>query len=108
MIVIDGKHYTSRWSLLDAVPEDQRGGFFERTGNGVRLYGMDGEPFAFVVNNRHNEQFIVTCSRRSDRRIWYMHALTDQDAKRLGIPDNGCLQGYDLARNIIAQAADNT
>lgn len=59
-------------------------GFYKPRKRGIMLYRPDKEPIAYIVG--HDGAFIVSASRRSDGRIWYMHGLSDLDRKALNAP----------------------
>ncbi|UJJ60613.1 hypothetical protein [Rhodanobacter denitrificans] len=83
-LTINGQIYvTSAEALRHARTTGQVvAGCYKRDRCGVRLYGLDGEPFAYIRFDRFDSWF-VSCSRL-DGRVRYMFALSDRDTKRLG------------------------
>ncbi len=63
-------------------------GTFKVRKDGVLFLNAKGEPFAFLVANRHGERFFVSCSKR-EGGIFYMFGLADSDASLLGISSLG-------------------
>lgn len=68
--------------------------------SGVLFMKPTGEPFAFLVANRHNERFFVTCSRQADCRIRYMHSLCDTGQTLLGLSGVTYIQLYETAERV--------
>ena len=64
-------------------------GYYKITSKGIQLLDMQKNIFAFIVNNKHNEQFIVSCSRMDNGRIRYMFSTTTQHDKLLGLDKIG-------------------
>ena len=62
-------------------------GFFKVRKHGVLFCRGNGNPWFFLVANKHGERFFVSCGRQSDGRTVYMHALTSRDCETLGIPE---------------------
>jgi len=62
-------------------------GFFKVRKHGVLFHHGNGEPFVFLVANKHGERFFVSCGRQSDGRTVYLHALTSRDREVFGIPE---------------------
>jgi hypothetical protein len=60
-------------------------GLFKVKANGVLFMLPNGEPFAFLVDNRHEERFFVSCSKREGGKLLYMFSLSDSDQVRLGL-----------------------
>jgi hypothetical protein len=55
---------------------------------GVLFLNAKGEPFAFLVANRHGERFFVSCSKQ-EGGIFYMFGLADLDKALLGLSGYG-------------------
>lgn len=86
MLTINGRKFAKNdneflGSLFDAAGTCS--GFYKMVRGGCRLYNMQKDLFAFVVNNKHGEQFFVS-AHMFDGKPRYMHALTDKDSALLG------------------------
>lgn len=80
-------------------------GTFKRHKNGILLYRGNGELFAYVVNNRYNEQFIVTAyTDKTTNRTRYMYALTSKDERFLGLDKISYGEGRNIAKQAIKDA----
>lgn len=79
-------------------PSPAENGFFHVCSNGILFSDPSGEPFAFLVANRHNERFFVTASRhKPSAPISYMFSICGYHAEQLNLPE-GCLAKHDVAR----------
>lgn len=106
MLTINGKQYAANDKEFTASLFNSGGtayGFYKKRANGVLLMDMQKNPFAFVVNNRHNEQFFVSCLRLETGRIAYMHSTTAQAEEILGLDKLGYIGGIELAQHVIKQ-----
>lgn len=88
--------------LVDTLftPPRTASGTYKLRSNGILFFKPTGEPFAFLVANRHNERFFVTCSRQEDGKLRYMHGLSTSDEQYLGIADLSFSQDMALARRV--------
>lgn len=105
MLTINGKQYAANDKEFTASLFNANGtayGFYKAKKNGVLLMDMQKTPFAFVVNNRHNEQFFVSCGTR-EGRIFYLHSTTAKDEEILGLDKLGYIAGIELAQHVIKQ-----
>ena len=75
-------------------------GVYKRSSRGITFYDPAGEPFGFLVTNRHGERFFVTCSLNAGK-IYYMHSTCSITERRLGISDMGLIDQRDLADLIV-------
>lgn len=62
----------------------QRGWFQSRAS--LILCDEASEPRICLVRNRHREMFAVSCSRRADKSLWYMHGIASSDEAFVGLP----------------------
>lgn len=85
------------------APGGTASGTYKHGAGGVTLYNLQGEPFAFIVDNRHSENFIVSCSRQADGRVRYMFSTTNRDEHTLGLDQLGYAAEIELARRLIHQ-----
>lgn len=60
-------------------------GLFKPLKYGVLFSTLAGEPFAFLVANRGQSQFFVSCSRLADGKIRYQFGLSWVDEAKLGL-----------------------
>jgi hypothetical protein len=51
-------------------------GYYKATKRGIQLLDMQENLFAFIVNNKHSEKFVVSCLRMANGKIRYMHSTT--------------------------------
>lgn len=106
MLTINGKQYAASDKEFTASlfkPNGTAYGYYKARKNGVLLMDMQKEPFAFVVNNRHGEQFFVSCLKREDGRIVYFHSTTERANQVLGLDKLGYMAGIELAQHVIKQ-----
>lgn len=82
------------------LPGGTASGTFKLRKNGILFHKPTGEPFAFLVANRHNERFFVSCSKQKDGRIRYMHSTMDCTEARLGISEMGIRAKYETAERV--------
>lgn len=70
--------------------EGTASGTFKVTAGGILFSNLQGEPFAFLVANRHGERFFVSCSRSEPDggRIRYMYCTMERDEETLGLPSS--------------------
>lgn len=66
-------------------PGNTASGTFQVKPNGVLFFRLDGRPFAFLCANNSSSPFFVSCHRLEDRRIRYMHGLSDEGLRLLGL-----------------------
>jgi hypothetical protein len=85
------------------IPGGTASGTYRKGPGGVTLFNLQGEPFAFIVDNRHSDNFIVSCSRLEDGRVRYMFSTTNQDERALGLDQLGYMAEIELARRLIHQ-----
>ena len=105
-IKINGLYFVRNAKLLVSSLFNASGtasGIFSVRKNGVLLSAPNGDPRVFVVNNRHNEQFLVSCHRAECGRIRYMFGLSSLDAQFLGLPDSKMSTDRLTAQAILAQ-----
>lgn len=76
-------------------------GTFKPTSRGILFSNLQGEPFAFLVANRHGERFFVSCSRSTPDggRTRYLYTTMTQDERTLGLPESLMAQ-HDLAETL--------
>lgn len=75
-------------------------GFYKKMRNGIRLLDMQGNIRAFIVNNKYNEQFVVSASQ-TDNGIRYMFSTTTQDEKWLGIDKLGYRDTIEACKRVF-------
>lgn len=90
-------HRWAKYSPKAEVPAVD--GYFKVRRRGVVFFDASKREFAFLVANKFNERFFVTCARR-DGRLWFMHALSEGDAARLGLAGLGLGETRQLAETL--------
>ena len=85
-------------SLFTPINGQTASGTFKVLSNGIRFYTANGEPFLFLVANKHSERFFISCSRYNGR-IQYQYSTSSSDEKTLGLPKSS-LACYTLASSI--------
>lgn len=75
-------------------------GVYKRRTGGITFYDASGEPFGFLVTNRHGERFFVTCSDKAGK-IYYMFSTCTITERRLGIEGMGLRDQRELADQIV-------
>lgn len=74
-------------------------GMFRVRKGGILFLSGKGEPFAFLVANRHGERFFVSCSRHDNGKIVYAFGLGSGDESALGLSGMGySAQGAEASR----------
>lgn len=53
---------------------------------GIMFFDEQGEPFAFLVANRHGERFFVSCFNTCEG-VRYMYALTSAATEKMGLAE---------------------
>ena len=104
MIVINNKKFARNDSeFTDSLFENGGTcvGYYKPTKRGIQLMDHQKTLFAFVVNNRHNEQFFVSAGRNDDGRIRYSYALTSKDERFLGMDSMRYGEKISLAEKLI-------
>ena len=86
-------------SLFNPINGKTASGMYKILSNGIRFHMANGEPFLFLVANKHSERFFVSCSRQSNGRIYYNYSTSSTDEKTLGLPESS-LACYNLAESI--------
>jgi hypothetical protein len=109
VLTINGKHFAQNDaeflnSLFNAGGTCS--GYYKKLKRGIRLYNMQKELFAFVVNNRHSERFFVSASIVNGKP-WYMYALTDKDKHYLEL-DTVSFSGEAAIASILFEAHSRT
>lgn len=76
-------------------------GFFKVRKNGVLFLDLDGNPFAFLVANKHGERFFVTCRKTDETgELRFMYSLCLTDLKKLGLEHLSFLKKMETAERI--------
>ena len=76
-------------------------GFFKVRKNGVLFLAADGNPFAFLVANKHGERFFVTCRKAAETgRLRYMYTLVESDIQKLGLVGVAFAKKVEIAERI--------
>jgi hypothetical protein len=73
-----------------------RGVTYQTRRNGLLFRNEQGEPFAFLVANTHQERFFVSCHQTTEG-LRYLYGLADRDARTLGIGTYGYGAAHQLA-----------
>ncbi|WP_176331406.1 hypothetical protein [Burkholderia vietnamiensis] len=95
LLDINGRLFAPVGSTVDGLT-----GSYEQARNGVLLRDLQGEPFVFVVSNKHNEYFFVSC-RQTDEGIRYLHSTSTPDERRLGLDALGYKATGELAEKLV-------
>lgn len=70
------------------APGGTASGTYKLRKGGIMFYCGNGDPWFFLVANRHGERFFVSCGKQSDGRTVYFHALSTLDEEALGVGDS--------------------
>lgn len=68
--------------------------------NGVLFLNSKSEPFSFLVANKHNERFFVSCAKAENGKLFYMFSLSNIDKNLLGLSDMTYTQEHEEAKRI--------
>lgn len=77
-------------------------GYYKQRKGGIMFYDMQDKPFLFLVSNKYNEKFFVSCYC-FEGKIYYMFALSSNTEKLLGIDKLKYSEGIKLAEDIYKQ-----
>lgn len=97
ILEINGKRFAPKGADVAGVY-----GHYESRRNGVLLSDVKNEPFVFIVGNRWQEYFFVSCSIH-EGRLWYMHSTSTLDDTRLGFDKMGYGAKIELAEQFVTQ-----
>ncbi|MFV3332748.1 hypothetical protein ACNFIA_17550 [Pseudomonas sp. NY15437] len=75
-------------------------GFYTKRAGGILFYGLDGQPFAFLVANKHRERFFVT-AHQTVEGLRYMFCTTHCSDRMLGIEGMSYREKQQLAESIV-------
>lgn len=92
MLKINGNTWTS----------GENSGIIRKKNGGVLFLDDKEKPFMYLVNNRYNEKFFVSAGK-VEGKIYYMHGLSDYDARLAGIHDLSYSGKSELADQILEQ-----
>lgn len=81
--------------------EAEVSGFYKRLAGGICFYDLQGELFAFLVNNRHGIFFVTAYTTAEGTR--FMHSTTSEAEKKLGIDGMGYLAQKELEQRIVSE-----
>lgn len=90
MITVNGKKFAkTQKEFMETLFSDAgtANGFYKVLKNGVRLYNIQNEPFAFIYDNGFCNRGVVTC-RKHGTGHRYLFTLIDCDCKLLGLENN--------------------
>jgi hypothetical protein len=86
-------------------PTGTASGIFKIRKDGILFMRPNGDPFAFLVANRHGERFFVTCYRfEGDGKMRYMHALTEEGERLLGLFEMSFKESHETASRVWKEA----
>lgn len=105
MLTINNKQYASNDKEFTNSLFNAGGtcvGYYKRTARGIQLMNMQKKLFAFVVNNKNNEQFFVSATRMKDtNRVRYSFALSSADDKALGFDKISYSEQSNIAKQLF-------
>jgi hypothetical protein len=109
MIIINNQAYVKNDAeftdtLFNPVNGKTASGFYKKVKGGVKLFDAQKKLFAFVVNNKFNEQFLVSATQLENGKTWYSQGLSNADTQKLGFTELGFMQENELAKQIIKEA----
>lgn len=92
MLQVSGNVWTSEEGI----------GTIRKMKGGVLFFDQNQKPFMFLVNNAYGEQFFVSAGE-AEGKIYYMHGLSECDARHAGIHELGYSGKSQLASQIIEE-----
>lgn len=92
MLKINGNTWTS----------GENSGTIQKKNGGVLFLDDKKKVFMFLVNNRYDEKFFVSVGE-VEGKIYYMHGLSEYDARFAGIHDLSYSGKSELAGQIVEQ-----
>ena len=82
-------------------PSGTASGTYKQHKDGVMFYRGNGNPWFFLVANRYNERFFVSCYKReTDGRTVYMFAMDSATQSILGL-GKSYREDHELAESIF-------
>jgi len=103
MIIINGNKFAeSEDEFIDSLFTSGGTcvGYAKRMKRGIMFFNHQYDIFACCVNNKHNEQFFVSASKR-DKVTHYMFGMSDNDEATLGIAGMGYRAKMELASSLF-------
>lgn len=86
-------------------------GIYKVRKNGILFLSGNGNPFAFLVANKYNERFFVSCcNNENPKGIRYLFGLMESDKIKLGLEGIGYKNELEIASGVwdsISKAEGN-
>lgn len=76
-------------------------GYYRVMKNGIKLMDHQKQPIMFIVNNRHGEQFIVSCKKLDNGKTLYSYALSSSDEELIGFDKLGYREQIEATKQAI-------
>ena len=92
MIIFNGKKYAkNEKEFTDSLFERDGtcNGFYKILKKGIKIYNIQKELIAFIVNNGYSERFIVSARMTDNNKPRYMFSTMDNDEFYLGLDKLG-------------------
>ena len=96
ILTVNGKKWTN--GKEDGVIRKHKGGF--------AFLDDNKEPFMFLVDNKYNEQFFVTC-HKVEGKTRFLFSTTEATGKRMGLDKLGHKETDELAKSLAIQLRNN-
>ena len=104
MIIFNGKKYAkNNDEFLNSLFEagGTCNGFYKKLKKGIRIFNMQHELMAFIVNNGYNERFVVSARLTDTNKPRYLFSLTDSDECYLGLDKVGYREKIEECERVI-------
>jgi hypothetical protein len=102
-ITINDNIFTPKNKMVETLFKPIQGktasGFYKIKNDGILFFRPSGEHWFFLVANRHDERFFVTCGENNGKPF-FMHSLCCTEEKQLGFDKIKYSDREKLAREI--------
>lgn len=89
MLIFNGKKYAKNdKEFVNSLFTSQTcSGYYktQRNGSGTTIYNMQKEVIAFIVHNNRQGYFVVSATKHTDGKTYYMFGLSSLDKAFLGL-----------------------
>lgn len=102
MLIFNGKKYAKNDAeFLDSLfdPSGTCNGYYKRLKHGVKLYNMQRELTAYIVDRSPLERFIVSAGMH-DGKARYMYGLSTAAEQWLGVAENTFARDRSMIENM--------
>jgi hypothetical protein len=77
-------------------------GTYKRVKGGIKLLDAQGKLFAFVVNNKYSEKFIVSASKLENGKTHYMYGLDSFTERVFGFDKISYIEQNNIIKGLFS------